>query len=170
MTTKHVVADDVLGKVSRRIWELIRRVLEGSVNPDRVRALLQLALEDIPKPRDERSNWGTYLLECRWEFDDLHLEVATVALEKSDWPIPFERLLDKATPRAQRDQLLVKLRRVYEAQVPIHGSHRMVRLYRVLSTVYFGHSLTTGDLHFILNPICDFDSKGNPIPCKLEVY
>ncbi len=31
MTAKHVVADDLYGKFSKRIWELDRRVLEGTI-------------------------------------------------------------------------------------------------------------------------------------------
>ncbi|MEK7139169.1 MAG: hypothetical protein AAB817_00530 [Patescibacteria group bacterium] len=99
MTTQHVVADDALGQISRKVWELMRRVLEGSVDPERTLALLQPALEGVPKSRDEGLNHGTYLLECRWSWDKSHSEFATIGLEKCDSGIPFEELLNHFVPR-----------------------------------------------------------------------
>lgn len=45
MTTKHVVADDLLGQVARKQWELTRRVLEGTLDPERVLQSLQQLVE-----------------------------------------------------------------------------------------------------------------------------
>ncbi|MDP3900612.1 MAG: hypothetical protein Q8Q23_06065 [bacterium] len=45
MTTKHVVADDVLGTITRRWWEVLRRVMEGTLNPDVVANALQQIVE-----------------------------------------------------------------------------------------------------------------------------
>ncbi|RJR31487.1 hypothetical protein C4569_02020 [Candidatus Parcubacteria bacterium] len=45
MTTKHVVADDVLGTITRRLWEVLRRVMEGTLNPDAVATALQKIAE-----------------------------------------------------------------------------------------------------------------------------
>lgn len=45
MTTKHVVADDLLGQVARKQWELNRRVLEGTLDPERLLQSLQQLLE-----------------------------------------------------------------------------------------------------------------------------
>lgn len=45
MTTKHVVADDLLGQVARKQWELTRRVLEGTLDPELLLQSLQLLIE-----------------------------------------------------------------------------------------------------------------------------
>jgi len=45
MTTKHVVADDILGQVARKQQELTRRVLEGTLDPKRVLQALQQLIE-----------------------------------------------------------------------------------------------------------------------------
>ena len=178
MTTQHnVVADDVLDKISRKVGELILRVLEGSVDPERTLALLQPALEDVPKPHDEGSSYGTYLLESRWSWDNSHNEFATIGLEKCDSDIPFEEFLNHSVSEEKKAYLLEMLKRIYEAQVPQHGGYKMLRLYRVLSTRYFGYSPGFGfdgtlerdavDVHLILEPICEFTDKGEAIPCKI---
>lgn len=46
MTTKHVVADDVFGKINRKQWEINRRILEGSLNPEKVLKRLQSIVEN----------------------------------------------------------------------------------------------------------------------------
>lgn len=43
--TTHVVADDVLGRVARKEWELNRRIMEGSVDPAYAAAALQEIIE-----------------------------------------------------------------------------------------------------------------------------
>lgn len=45
MTTKHVVADDVFGTIAKRQWELNRRVLEGTLDPEWVASELQRVIE-----------------------------------------------------------------------------------------------------------------------------
>lgn len=45
MTTKHVVADDLLGKLSRKQWELQRRVQEGTLSAEKVLSELQRLIE-----------------------------------------------------------------------------------------------------------------------------
>ncbi|MFA5070363.1 MAG: hypothetical protein WC528_03715 [Patescibacteria group bacterium] len=181
MTTKHVVADDVLGRISRKVWELIRRVLEGSVDPKRSAEIVQLALEGVPEPRDEGSSWGTYVLELHWAWDNGHQEFVTIGIEKFDHPIPFERIIDSSAKQEDRDQLLRELKEASRSiglSAPM-GSPRMIRLYRVVRVDYFGWdpSLSFGtrlgregavDLHFILNPICDFDDDDKPIHCRIE--
>lgn len=47
MTTAHVVADDVLGTVSRRIWEVQRRTMEGTLDPALVARNMQLTAEGV---------------------------------------------------------------------------------------------------------------------------
>lgn len=47
MTTKHVVADDVFGTIAKRQWELSRRVLEGTLDPDWVAKELQRVIEGL---------------------------------------------------------------------------------------------------------------------------
>lgn len=45
MTAKHVVADDLFGQVTRKQWELNRRVLEGTLDPKRLLQALQQLIE-----------------------------------------------------------------------------------------------------------------------------
>ncbi len=45
MTTKYVVADDLLGQLARKQQELNRRVLEGTLDPQRVLQSLQYIIE-----------------------------------------------------------------------------------------------------------------------------
>ena len=45
MTTKHVVADALLGQVARKQWELNRRVLEGTLDPQTLLHSLQQLIE-----------------------------------------------------------------------------------------------------------------------------
>jgi hypothetical protein len=45
MTTKHVVADDILGQLARKQQELTRRVLEGTLDPKWVLRTLQQLIE-----------------------------------------------------------------------------------------------------------------------------
>jgi hypothetical protein len=178
MTTKHVVADDVLGRISRKVWELTRRVLEGSADPERVLAILQPAFEGVPKPNNEGCSHGTYLLESHWAWDSFHYEFATIGLEKGESDIPFEGLLDPLVPEEKKARLLKMLRRIYDAQISIPLSSKMRRLYRVLGARYFGYEPGCGldgtlkreavDVHLILQPLFDFNDKGEPIPCKVE--
>lgn len=46
MTTRHVVADDLLGQLARKQQELTRRVLEGTLDPKRVLQSLQQLIEE----------------------------------------------------------------------------------------------------------------------------
>ena len=46
MTTKHVVANDALGKITKRWWEVMRRVMEGTLDPGVVADSLQRIAED----------------------------------------------------------------------------------------------------------------------------
>ena len=175
MTDQSTVADDVLGKVTRKVLELYRRVLQGSVNLKRVHKILQMALEAPPKPNYEGSSWGSYILECEWSWDNTHREYATIGLEKCDSEIPFEQLLDPSTSDYQRENLLEMLNRVYDAQVPRHGSRCKLRFYRVLTRGFGFHPLDREsipsevgvlDVNLVLKPLFDFNDQGNPIPCK----
>lgn len=56
--TKKIVADDVLGRVSLKQWELFRRVKDGSLNPNTVIASLQSLIENqTERFTIERINW-----------------------------------------------------------------------------------------------------------------
>ena len=178
MTTKHVVADDVLGKISRKVWELYRRVFEGSVDLGRVLFFLQEAIEGAPKSRQEESSWGTYLLENLWSWDNAHREFATICIEKCDSSIPPEEILNTSVPEEKKEWLLNHLKRLFYAQVPSHGLFKMVRLYRVAAMSYFDYNPNWGqygilsseevDVHLTLRPLFDFDENGNPVPCVIE--
>jgi hypothetical protein len=186
MTAKHVVADDTLGKIARKVWELNRRILEGSILPERTLAMLQWIIEGVPRPKISKEySGGTYLLESNWAFDHSHREFATFTLEEGTQPAP-EKILDPSLPEWERKWLLKTLKKIFDAQVPKHGSYRMTRLYRVLDRNFFGyqpgiehHSQKATmdgrleqevvDFHLILQPICDFDDDGNPIPCVCDI-
>ncbi|MEK7139607.1 MAG: hypothetical protein AAB817_02810 [Patescibacteria group bacterium] len=175
MTTKHVVADDLLGQISRKVWELLRRILEGSVDPVRTMAIMQLAFEGVPQPLGKGSS--EYLLESRWSWDNSHQEFATIGLEECDSDVRFEDILDPTVSAEKKDKLLAMLRRIYEAQVPAHGGRKMLRLYRVCRTTYFGYSPGHGldgrleqdavDIHFMLRPLFDFNDDGQLVPCQI---
>lgn len=176
MTALKAVADDVLGNIARKVWDLIRRIMEGSADPKRVLAILQWAQNGVPKPHNEGSSWGTYLLESSWAYDNSHREFATINLEKCDSDVPFEDILNSSVPDGTRLTLYRMLERIYEAQSPSHGSRKMVRLYRVLGVNHFGILpgindegvvFRTGavDMHLVLLPICEFTSDSVPVPC-----
>lgn len=178
MTAKHVVADDVLGRIARKVSELFRRILEGSIDPDRTSALLQMVIEGVPKPHDEGASYGRYVLEIRWAWDSSHVEFATIGLERWQSYIPFEDILNPSAPEEAKAFLLEMLKNVYEAQTSGKKNvSKMVRLYRVLDVNYFGYLPGFGlegtldnrdaiDVHFILKPICEFDDNCEPIPCR----
>jgi hypothetical protein len=185
MTTKHVVADDILGKISRKVWELNRRVLEGSIDPERVLFMLQETIEGIPKPKILKEYGGTYLLESNWAFDHSHREFATFTLEEGTLLAP-EKILDSSLPKWEKKWFLETLKKIFDAQVPKDGCYRMTRLYRVLDQSFFGyqpgieyHSQKATmdgqlereviDFHLILQPICDFNDNGEPIPCICDI-
>ena len=48
--TTHIVADDTLGTISRRMWEVQRRLLEGTLDPSFVARNLQLTAEGTQVP------------------------------------------------------------------------------------------------------------------------
>ncbi len=176
MTTdnkRSVVADDVLGNLARKIHDLLRRVLEGSVAPNLASNIIQLALEGPPSvPDGGGSSYGIYILESTWCWDNDHTEYATICLEKCDSPIPFEDILNPKANTSDKAGLLEWLKRIHDAQEHGHGSHNMVRLYRLMKTkrINYGQSIGLENtqaigVYFILSPICNFDNKNEPIPC-----
>ncbi len=60
MTTKHVVANDALGKITKRWWEVIRRVMEGTLDPDVVADSLQRIVEGKLLPSEMTIAGRTY--------------------------------------------------------------------------------------------------------------
>lgn len=67
--TTHVVADDVLGGVARKQWELDRRVLEGSLDPAYVTAALQEVLEGKFELTDKFARFTPLLLTLEQQFE-----------------------------------------------------------------------------------------------------
>lgn len=58
MTTREVVADDVLGQVAKRQWELFRRVKEGTLDPNFVLDALQHLVQNEADLLDlEKVDW-----------------------------------------------------------------------------------------------------------------
>ena len=171
---KRTVADDVLGKVSRRILDLGRRILEGGVDPDRA-SFFVAAAQAVPGERLDVSGCtiGDYVLECRWAWDNSHTAFATIALEKSEYKYGFEALLDSSTPKADWDALMKLLRDMCSRQCG-GPKPEMVRLYKVLDERYLGINPSVNfsrelkrpvvDLHFVLKPIIWFDGTGSPMP------
>lgn len=179
MTANKVVEDAVLGRFARKSWDLLRRIMNGSVNANRALFFLQRAIEGHRRDygRDS-SSWGIYVLESRWSNDKGYREFATISLEKGDSSIPFEQLLTQSRSKHDKEYLLMVLREIYNKQVSMYGPHRMVRLYRVTGLNFSGYSPETGldgtlenetvDLVFNLKPLFDFDSDMNPIPNHIE--
>jgi len=166
MTAKHVVADEVLGKVAKRFWELMRRIMEGAVDPGRALYLLQLSLEGVSKDPDK-----TYVLESGWAWDHSHREYASICFEDYESEISFEDILNPSIPEEEKKFLLSQIKDIFDGQVPKHGSYNMVRVYRVLNNPYPNKHVDNDgsvDLHFVLKPIFDFDSNGKPVPCSSE--
>ncbi len=182
MTTRveKVVADDILGKLSRKLRDLFTRVETGGVNPERAFFGIKIGAENQPEPKSEGCTLGTYILESLWSYDNFHREYATLTFEGSDVESGIEGLVGKNPSLYSSDDkwLIGQIRAVYNAQVPTHGSHKMLRLYRVVRENWFGYSpsgifdgrLEREDLmlNLCLKPVCDFDLSGNPIPCKIE--
>jgi hypothetical protein len=167
MTTKHVVADEVLGKIAKRFWELMRRIMEGSVNPDRALNLLQLSLEGVSKTQ---SSSKTYILESEWVWDHSHHEYATITLENYESETSFEDILGSSISKDRTNYLLDLIKTIFDKQVPKHGSFKMLRLYRVIDCS-FQSQITNDkdvDLHFVMKPLFDFDTNENPIPCSFK--
>jgi hypothetical protein len=71
MTAKHLVADEILGRLSRKQWELTRRTLEGTLDIDQVLRGLQNLIEgqlvnQEPLPFIQTAiikNWELFYLE-----------------------------------------------------------------------------------------------------------
>ncbi|MEK7511945.1 MAG: hypothetical protein AAB575_02920 [Patescibacteria group bacterium] len=176
MTTK-VVEDDVRIKFNKTRLELENRVAGGKVDVERAADLLQLALENPPTPCENSSR--TYVLESSWSYDNSHREFFTYTLEYCDYMndgSSFDDLLNPDVPMKRKKELFRKLIEIYNAQVPGHGCRNMLRLYRVLENRVFGRSSTdlngelerdVVDVHFILKPICEFNDKGEVVPCRL---
>ena len=178
MTTK-VVKDDVLERFHVKRLELEQRFVSGKVEPERALDLMQLALENPPAPCENSSR--TYVLESSWAYDNSHREFFTYTLEYCDYMndgFSFDDLFDLTLlPARKKDEFMERLNDIFNPQVPGHGSRKMIRLYRVLENRCFGrcsHDLNgelerdAVDVHFILKPICDFDDKGEPIPCRMS--
>lgn len=178
--TGKAVEDDALGKVTRKFWEILRRLMakKNPLNLERTLGIMQLAIEGTAEPDANSSTWQ-YILECGWAYDNSHVEFATISVEKCDrgW-LCFESLLDSRTSGEDKKSAMDHLNRIFREQVFGHGTYHMNRLYRISRTVFHGYSEGFGskgtvtkdmvDVHFVLKPICDFDQNNEPIPCKIE--
>jgi hypothetical protein len=80
MTTRRVVADDVLGQLARRQHELFRRVMEGTLDPHEVLARLQLMIEGAPDV---------------FPIEKVPLTFSEVIYAVEAEPVPFSQLLDR---------------------------------------------------------------------------
>ncbi|HSV94754.1 MAG TPA: hypothetical protein VLH94_02115 [Spirochaetia bacterium] len=159
-----VVTDEILGKNVKKFYELMHQTVEGKIDSHRVFHFL-----DLPLQKKSLSSSKTYILESRWVWDNSHHEYATICLEDYESKISFEDILNPPTSEEQKKFLLRQLKNIFDAQVPTHGSYKMLRVYRVLNDfsshgVFENDNIT--DLHFILKPIFDFDDKGNPVPVQ----
>ncbi|MDD5749466.1 MAG: hypothetical protein PHO91_01605 [Patescibacteria group bacterium] len=171
MTAKNAVADDVLGRITRKLLDLLRRILEGSVETTRASFFIQRAIENPPTPKTPGpGEAGIYVLESYWCYDKANYDFATISLEWGGEPTWFfEDLLKEDISEDARGFLLRTLRRIYEAQIPDHGRRRMMRLYRVSYRNCLGNfegslGRPLRDLHFSLEPVCEFDEQGEPLP------
>ncbi len=168
------VGDNILGKITRTFADLVVRITNGTTDPSRARHLLGLATQN-PRELRETDPVRLYVLEFHWRHDSSNLEYVTISLERSDGP-GFECLIDGTGSERHMLELMSQLEGLYNKVAPAHGSRRMVRLYRVRSRSRFGRTEEQGDavkrtcdLHFLLDPICDF-KEGNrfPVPPNRE--
>lgn len=167
MTTRHVVADDILGKITRKVWELFRRILEGTIDHERTSAMLQLTLQGTPSSEGEVWIQGSYILETHWSWDKSHREFISRDIELHNFGG------EEKTPDEIREAVFEWYRAIRRER----GGGEIVRLYRVLWTDYFGlntfqgiHGTLTRDIveaHVVLLPICEF-REGEPIPISIE--
>lgn len=169
--TTHVVADDALGRITRKLWDLLRRVLEGSVVVERASFFIQRAIENPPTAkRPGPGDVAIYVLESYWAYDKANYDLATITLEwGGEETLFFEDLFRADLSSNGRTYLMGTLRRVYEAQIPDHCRRKMMRLYRVGYRNCFGRfegppARTLSDIHFSLEPICEFTEHGEPVP------
>lgn len=113
----------------------------------------------------------TYILECAWAWDHSHREYATLCLEEYEAEISFEEILNDSVDEDKKTYLLELLSNIFEGQIPSHGSSKMIRVYRVLESSFSEEQdkdKHNADLHFVLEPLFDFDDNGKPIPCSFE--
>ena len=182
MTTKQVVADavrsevanDVVGKISKKFFDLMRRLLWNSegkaLDPERVMWFLQRAGEGVPY-NSRHFGRSIYLLECRRHENLLVSEYYPIVL--TDDSIGFESYF-KSTIKENRYSLTNKINHAFES-IPRHPSLDMWMLSKVLGcdrSNLENHGKVM-DLHFILQPIMKF-VDGKPISLmpkpKIEVY
>lgn len=172
-------AKKVLTEIVKELRVLTGQIINGEADPERVLALLRIATENRRETSDEGASHGTYILESCWIWDQTHHEFATIGLEKWESEIPFESLLDPAASDENKRLLLEGwLQPMFQAQVSKTGAYRMLRLYRVANTRYFGYNIGLDiagrlereaiDAHFVLIPICDFDDQGQPVRCQIK--
>ncbi len=177
MTTKRpVVADDVLGKIARRKWDIDTRLHKGVINPYRVLSILKLAAEGMPEKPDS----ANYILESQWtENDKVHYEFATISLNEYDKHNPerhFEELLGGFISERDKEKLLETLEHLSSEQVR-SVDWKMIRLYRIHTINGFGYKPSNRwnagflesevDICFRLKPVCDFDEQGKAVPCAI---
>jgi len=172
MTAKNAVADDVLGRITRKFMDLLRRTLEGSANAARVSFFLQRAIENPPNAwRPGRNECAVYILESSWRDCRNDYEFATITMASChEGALFFEDLLREDLTSDNRKYLMKRLEPAFSQFT--HGSSfvrwRVLRLYRVSSRNCFGDSegvltRTLTDIHFTLKPICEFTGHG-PVP------
>jgi hypothetical protein len=167
MTTKYVVADDVLGKVYRRMAELTRRILEDSVSPDRSMFYLQTAIEGISNSWVMRA---TYLIESfpRDHFEEREFATLTLPNFGENDPVLFECILTEHVPRKTKQPLLDMLDKLYEAQFTEQargGRRRVSRILRSAGAAEMIDRQPRFERVFTYKPLFDLDEQGNPVPC-----
>ena len=112
-----------------------------------------------------RPLYDIYLLEVEWTWDHCNTELATLTVEgraEARYEQGFDILGDPAASAVDKKIKVDELKEIAHAlrrQNP-HDDARLVRLYRV--TDYVRPNRERLELHMQLEPICEFDSEGNP--------
>ncbi|MBI2483153.1 hypothetical protein HYV74_03170 [Candidatus Uhrbacteria bacterium] len=93
---------------------------------------------------------------------------ATLPLAISDEGGGFEEILDPKTPEGFRQTCLNMIRYVATRELltevqPI-TAHRLRRLHRIIGTELSPTEHGTLQCKLLLQPVCDFDDRGQPIP------
>ncbi len=130
---------------------------ENSTNP-----INNVQRRNIMKPA-----YKTYILASYWSWDNFHEELATITFEDFNLdgkPVHSIEEILREPDDSQRKTYSRILRRIANAQNGNVMDHiRLVRLYLVVD-IESSCSVSSREMKFKLQPICNFDEDDNMIP------
>jgi hypothetical protein len=167
-----------LAKLNRSFKAVLALVNKGKEKAERFIVLLAPAIEGCRKSEDPQPRRRVqYVLELQWAWDNSHVEWHTLSYEAFENMSFSAEELTSSRPSQGAQRLLRELEEMRRVIItPSMGPTEMRRLYCMLRTDYYGYEPYSNfgkevgskvDVHFVLEPICDFDDKGKPIPPKI---